>query len=96
MHQLLRTSPDYTPTQPQCARTTQGSLQLRKNTASPTPLLVFQEQRLGSQFVHPVSMQPLLATEHHGGKEGSRHTVIRKDEEHGNQVLEEEQAVIRN
>lgn len=40
-------------------------------------------------------MQSLSAPEHHGRKEGSRHTVIQKDEEHRNQVLEEEEVAIK-
>lgn len=68
--------------------------QLQKNISSTTLLLVFQEKTLGSQFLLPVSIQSLLASEHHVGKE-SRHTMIQKDEEHGNQVLEEEVAAIR-
>lgn len=55
----------------------------------------FHGKRLGSQFLFPVSVEPLLAHEHYEGKKRSRHTAIQKNEEHGNQVLKEEAVAIR-
>lgn len=96
MHQLLKTSPRYTlnPSVPgHCEACSSCTEQLQKHISSTTLLLVSWEQRLGSQFLLPVSMQSLLAPEHHGGEEESRHTAIQKDEENRNQVLEEEVAI---